>query len=130
MRDFINHAKILDVTKIKPILRGKRKMKLSTGMKKALSMFLTAALVVSGVYVSDGKASAKEQVLAVTAGTTNSIKVETNVKVATSAEITFVKPSTFAGVELTGAATNGVVAIAKAATNAATAEYIVDVYAS
>ena len=38
-------------------------MKLSTGMKKALSMFLTAALVVSGVYVSDGKASAKEQVL-------------------------------------------------------------------
>ena len=84
MRDFINHAKILDVTKIKPILRGKRKMKLSTGMKKALSMFLTAALVVSGVYVSDGKASAKEQVLAVTAGTTNSIKVETNVKVATS----------------------------------------------
>ena len=44
-------------------------MKLSTGMKKALSMFLTAALVVSGVYVSDGKASAKEQVLAVTAGT-------------------------------------------------------------
>ena len=105
-------------------------MKLSTGMKKALSMFLTAALVVSGVYVSDGKASAKDQVLAVTAGTTNSIKVETNVKVATSAEITFVKPSTFAGVELTGAATNGVVAIAKAATNAATAEYIVDVYAS
>ena len=64
-------------------------MKLSTGMKKALSMFLTAALVVSGVYVSDGKASAKEQVLAVTAGTTNSIKVETNVKVATGAEITF-----------------------------------------
>lgn len=107
MRDFINHAKILDVTKIKPILRGKRKMKLSTGMKKALSMFLSAALVVSGVYVSDGKASAKDQVLAVTAGTTNSIKVETNVKVATSAEITFVKPSTFAGVELTGAATNG-----------------------
>ena len=89
-------------------------------MKKALSMFLSAALVVSGVYVSDGKASAKDQVLAVTAGTTNSIKVETNVKVATGAEITFSKPTTFAGVELTGAATNGVVAIAKAATNAAT----------
>ena len=45
-------------------------MKLSTGMKKALSMFLTAALVVSGVYVSDGKASAavKEYSLAVTQG--------------------------------------------------------------
>lgn len=107
-------------------------MKLSTGMKKALSMFLTAALVVSGVYVSDGKASAavKEYSLAVTQGQKNVVKVEAS-NLATEPAFKVVPQKAASGTTFTCAATKGgVEVIATAASNAVVGTYNVDVVAN